>query len=326
MMDIKNKLSNIQENILLANHTTFKIGGPARYFFIAENTEEIKKAVSAAKKLNINYFILGSGSNVLVSDKGFNGLIIKILNSKFHARNASRSDAGGQILNSKIIYVNAGVSLKRIVQFSIDKGLTGLEWAVGIPGTIGGAIRGNAGAFGKSISDAVIEVKVLNCNWKNNQEIKKYSSKDCGFNYRDSIFKHDKNLIILSAKIQLNKKNKEKSRQMISGYLKQRKENQPLEYPSAGSIFKNQKLQGEYPELKKFSKYGMIPIGLLIEECGLAGKKINGAMVSEKHCNFIVNVNSAKAKDVVELINLIKKTMKNKFGIQIREEIEYVGF
>ena len=113
---------------------------------------------------------------------------------------------------------------------------------------------------------------------------------------------------------------------MISGYLEQRKENQPLEYPSAGSVFKNQRISEEYSELKNFSKYGMIPMGLLIEECGLAGKKIGGAMISEKHCNFIINIGNAKAKDVAELINLIKKTIKNKFGIQIQEEIEYVGF
>ncbi len=320
-MDIGQKLPKIQENISLAGHTTFKIGGPARWFFIAKNTEEIKKAISMAKELNLDSFILGGGSNVLVSDKGFNGLIIKIKNSKF------------KIQNSKIIYAEAGMNLGKLVEYSVSKGLTGLEWAAGIPGTIGGAICGNTGAFGKSISEVVTEAQVLVCDKKNNIKVKKYNNKDCKFAYRDSIFKRNKNLIIVVAKIQLEKGDKEKSQQMISEYLGQRRESQPLEYPSAGSVFKNLKFEIEnlkllnkYPQLKRFSKHGMIPAGWLIEECGLAGKKIGSAMVSEKHANFIVNLGKAKAEDVVILISLIKQKIRNKFGIQLQEEIEYIGF
>jgi len=320
-MDIEQKLPKIQENISLAGHTTFKIGGPARWFFIAKNTEEIKKAISMAKELNLDSFILGGGSNVLVSDKGFNGLIIKIKNSKF------------KIQNSKIIYAEAGMNLGKLVEYSVSKGLTGLEWAAGIPGTIGGAICGNTGAFGKSISEVVTEAQVLVCDKKNNIKVKKYNNKDCKFAYRDSILKRNKNLIIVVAKIQLEKGDKEKSQQMISEYLGQRRESQPLEYPSAGSVFKNLKFEIEnlkllnkYPQLKRFSKHGMIPAGWLIEECGLAGKKIGSAMVSEKHANFIVNLGKAKAEDVVILISLIKQKIRNKFGIQLQEEIEYIGF
>ena len=320
-MDIEQKLPKIQENISLAGHTTFKIGGPARYFFVAENAEEIKKAVRAAKEFNLHYFILGGGSNVLVSDKGFNGLIIKIQNSKF------------KIQNSKIIYAEAGMSLGKLVEYSVSKGLTGLEWAAGIPGTIGGAICGNAGAFGKSISETIIGVQALACSEKDNIKIKKYINKDLKFGYRDSIFKHKKNLIILSAEFKLKKGDKKKNREITAEYLEQRRESQPLEYPSAGSVFKNLKFEIEnlkllnkYPQLKKFSKHGMIPAGWLIEECGLAGKKIGRAMVSEKHANFIVNLGKAKAEDVVILISLIKQKIRNKFGIQLQEEIEYIGF
>jgi UDP-N-acetylmuramate dehydrogenase len=262
-----------QKNISLKNYTTFKIGGRAKYFFEAQNTKDIIKAVKAAKQLGIPIFILGGGSKVLISDQGFKGLIIKI----------------------------TGINFGRSVADSIKKGLTGLEWAIGIPGTIAGAVHGNTGAFGHSISEVVKSVMVLN---PDNLRIKKYSNKQCGFSYRESIFKHN-NEIILSAELKLKKGNPKKSLAIIKEYLKRRQERIPA-LPSAGCVFKNPK---------------PLAAGQLIEQCGLKGKKIGRAQISEKHANIIVNLNKAKARDIFALINLAKKQVQKKFGIILAEEI-----
>lgn len=257
---------NFQKNISLAEYTTFKIGGRAKYFFIAENEEDLIKAVEFAKKEKLPFFILGGGSNVLVSDKGFNGLVIKVQNTKY------------QILNTKII-ADAGVKLSDLVKISVENNLTGLEWANGIPGTIGGAVKVNASAFEKNILEIVGDIKRID-------------------------------EIILSIELKLKKGDKKESEKLIKEYIKRRKNSQPLEYASAGCIFKN---TTEY-----FA-------GQLIEQSNLKGKKIGQAMVSEKHANFIINLGKAKSKDVVELINFIKKKVKEKFNIELEEEIQYLG-
>jgi len=248
-----------------------------------------------AKKSNLPFFILGGGSNILVSDKGYNGLVIKIKNQK------------SKIKNNRIL-AEAGLALNRLVELSLKNNLTGMEWAVGIPGTIGGAIYGNAGAFKKSMKDLIKEVEVFDTK---DEKIKIFKNKDCKFGYRDSIFKKKKNLIILSASLQLKKGKKMKIKEKIKRYLNYRKETQPLNFPSAGSIFKNPK-----------NFYA----GFLIEKCGLKGKRIGNAKISEKHANFIVNLGNGKAKDVKKLIKLIKKKVKNKFKIELEEEIQYLSF
>lgn len=255
-----------QENVSLKKYTTFQIGGPARYFFAAKNKASLIKAIQKAKKENLPFFILGNGSNLLVSDKGYKGLVIKT----------------GKPLAS---YVSKG-----------------LEWAVGIPGTIEGAVYGNAGAFGQSMQTAVKSVEVFDLK---DEKIKILSNKNCQFGYRDSVFKKNHNLIILSVKIKTRKSDLNK----IKEYLIYRKNNQPLSLPSAGSIFKN---------APGFSA------GELIEKCGLKGKKIGGAQISDIHANFIVNLGAAKAKDVLSLIKLMKKTVNKKFKIKLEEEIIFL--
>ena len=252
-----------RKNVPLKNYTTFKIGGPAKYFFEAKRKEELIEAIKLAKKLELPFFILGGGSNLLVSDKGFDGLVIKF----------------GQPLSS---YVSKG-----------------LEWAVGIPGTVQGAVYSNAGAFKKSMKDVVKEVEVFDTK---TGKVKIFKNKNCQFGYRDSIFKHKKKLIILSAKLKTKKSNPKKIKQ----YLDYRKKTQPLNLPSAGSIFKN-------PPAKS--------AGELIEKCGLKGKRIGNVKISEKHANFIVNLGNGKAKDVKKLIKLAKQKVKSKFGVTLKEEI-----
>lgn len=283
-----------QKNISLAKHTTFKIGGPARYFCIAKSKEDLIKAVKKAKELNLPFFILGEGSNVLALEKGYNGLVIKIRNSKF-------------IIHSSNINVEAGTKLKDLVNFSAKNSLTGLEWAVGIPGTIGGAIYGNVQAFDIKMSDVVKGVEVLNTK---TLKIKNFPQRQCNFSAKNSIFKKNKNLIILSATIKLKKGNKEKIKKEIKEHLNLREQKHPLNYPSAGSIFVN--------------KTGRLPSSYLIEKAGLKGIEVGGVKVSEKHAGFIVNTGKAKAKDVLDLIKIIKQKVKSKFGITLKEEIQII--
>jgi UDP-N-acetylmuramate dehydrogenase len=310
----------IKEKIPLKEYTTFKIGGPARYFFVAKSKEDLKNAILWAKKKKLPFFILGAGSNVLFSDKGFKGLVIKIQNSNLKIQNE----------NSKFkIICGAGVPLMKLVFKSSEIGATGLENLAGIPGTLGGAIWGNAGAFGREIGDLVEEVKVLDVGGSK-LEVKKLKNKDCKFGYRDSIFKKKENWIILEATLKLEKEKKKEIEEKIKEILKLRKEKQPLEFPSAGSVFKNVPIEKVPKEIReKFKekiKNGFLPAGVLIEAAGLKGFQIGGAKISEKHANFIVNIGEAKASDVKELMEKIKKEVKKKFKIQLEEEIKLVGF
>jgi len=283
----------LKENVLLSQYTTFKIGGPARYFFITKDTKDLIEAVKFAQDKELPFFILGGGSNLLVNDQGFDGLVIKIENQ-------------GLKLDGNIIVAEAGASLAKLVKLSTDSSLTGLEWAIGIPGVIAGAVRGNAGAFGKSISESVEKVEVLN------KELEKviFTKLDCCFDYRESVFKKSRD-IILSVELKLERGDKRKSQETIKEHLKQRLDKNPTGYPSAGCIFKNPK---------------PLATGQLIDQCGLKGKKIGQAMISLKHANFIVNLGGAKAEDVIELIKIVKRLVKEKFNVDLQEEIQYLGF
>jgi UDP-N-acetylmuramate dehydrogenase len=230
--------------------------------------------------------------------------------------------------NSKFkIVCGAGLPLMKLVLKCSKIGATGLENLAGIPGTLGGAIWGNAGAFGREIGDLVEKVKVLEL--KNSKlKIKELKKKDCKFGYRESIFKKKKNWIILEAILRLKKGNKREIREKIKKILKLRREKQPLEFPSAGSVFKNVPVKDLPKKIrKKFKdkiKDGFLPVGFLIDIAGLKGYRIGGAKISEKHANFIVNLGKAKAKDVLELIKLIKRKIKRKFGIELKEEIQII--
>jgi len=298
-MDLDKHLPKIQKNVSLAEYTTFRIGGKARYFLTVQTKEELFEAISIAKKLKLPFFILGGGSNLLVSDSGYKGMVIKIQMNNFF------------VLPSGKIFAEAGAKLSDLVKISFKKGLTGMEWAAGIPrATVGGAIYGNAGGFGQSIKNIVEGVEVLDLK---SFKVKNFKNKDCKFGYRESIFKKNNNLIILSATFKLKKAEKEKIKGLMEKYLEHRKTIQPLNYPSAGSVFKNPK-----------TKNKNLKAGELIEKCGLKGKRMGRAKISEKHANFIVNLGGAKEKDVKNLINLMKKQVKDKFGITLEEEVRFL--
>jgi len=285
----------ILKNISLKKYNTFKIGGRTKFFCVAKDKEDIVKAITLAGKQNLPFFILGAGSNLLISDKGFSGLIIKMQNTNYKLQNTK-------------IFAGAGAKLAELLNVSVKNELAGLEWAIGIPGTVGGAIFGNAGAFGKSMKNIIGEVKVFNIK---TGKIESFKNKKCEFGSRKSIFKKNRNLIILSAEIRLKKDDKKNIKSRLEKFLEHRRESQPLDFPSAGSVFMNP---------NNFSA------GKLIENCGLKGKRIGSAEISKKHANFIVNLGEARAKDVIKLINLAKKSVKNKFHIILEEEIQYFGF
>jgi UDP-N-acetylmuramate dehydrogenase len=311
--DLKNSLLGVKRNISLKDYSTFKIGGIAKYFFKAETKGDIIKAITTAKENHLPFFILGGGSNILFSDKPFNGLIIKINNQ-------------GIQLKKNIILAGAGITLSKLLSELIKKNLSGLEWAIGIPGTLGGAIYGNAGAFSKSMQDIIKNVEVLDIR---DLKIKKISLKQCKFGYKESIFKKSKNLIIISAELNYKKGDAIKMKKEMIEMSKKRKNSQPINSPSVGCIFKNylgvikdKRIIEKFPELKIFNQKKIIPVGFLIEKCGLKEKIIGDAKISDVHANFIINLDKARARDVLQLINLIKKSVKNKFGINLEEEIQ----
>jgi len=272
------------------------------------------------------FFVLGGGSNLLVSDKGFNGILIKIRNTKYEI---PACPAGRQ--NTKIM-AEAGVMLGELVNILAKTELSGLEWAAGIPGTVGGAIFGNAGAFGSSMKNIVKKVEAFDVKTQKIKIFRGLASEDCKFGYRDSIFKNNKNLIILSVTLQMKRGDKKEIENKIKKNLEQRNKTQPLNFPSAGSVFKNPCLTGRQAlgfsagELGEEDKSSSLSFAAarMIEECGLKGKKVGNVKISEKHSNFIVNLGNGKAKDVMRLIKIIKNKVKKKFGVVLEEEIQYL--
>ena len=285
----------VLQNEPMNKHTTFKIGGPADLFVKVEKLEELKYAIDICKAKNIPITIIGNGSNVLVKDNGIRGVTIK-LNFK-----------DIELVDDNTIKAESGVLLSKISNFAYENGLTGFEFACGIPGTIGGAIRMNAGAHGKPISDVIAFTTYFD---KENGSIHKISNEENGFGYRESIFSKNSNYIIISAEIKLEYGNKDDIKKMTDENLAFRKETQPINLPSAGCVFKRGK---DFISSK------------LIDECGLKGLNVNDAYVSEKHAGFIVNKGNAKAKDVLELVEIIKQKVYEKYSVNIELEIEILG-
>jgi UDP-N-acetylmuramate dehydrogenase len=273
--------------------------------------------------LKINFRILGGGSNTLIGTNGFDGLIIVYKN------NQTINDFNPVELNGEF-FVEAAADwpLHFLLEQATICGLSGMEWAVGIPGTVGGAVNGNAGAFGTEIGDLILGAQVLEI--KNNFINEKFfTPEECDFTYRQSIFKINPNLIILSARIKLKKDDVVKIKKQIDDNLAHRQGKHPKGF-SIGSIFKNYKgevskeVLDKYPLLVEQMKKGSISAGYLIDQCGLRGHEINGAKVSEEHANFIVNEGEATSQDVLALICLIENEVKSKFGIELEKEVKVI--
>ena len=272
----------------LSKHTTFRIGGPARYFCSPRNISELKKALQFAKEGKLNVFIIGAGSNLLAADRGYRGLVI-------------RPKLANIELKKTGVTAEAGVPIQHLLATLAENGLTGLEFITGIPGAVGGSVAMNAGMGNEEIGEKVVRVWALNKEGKEKIILKKR----CGFGYRKSIFQKQK-LIISKVEFKLKKGKTPEIRSRIRERWERRLASQPYDLPSAGSVFRNP---------------GRDFAGRLIEAAGLKGKKIGGAQISRKHANFIVNLGRAKARDVLSLMRTAKKTVRKKFAVGLRPEI-----
>ncbi len=299
----------------LVRHTTFRIGGYAQYLLEAKTTEDILNGIKIAKHLGLPYYILGAGSNILVSDHDFAGLVIKIATDRC-------------AVDTHTITVDAGVSMGSLACKSADWNLTGFEWGIGVPGTVGGSVRGNAGAYGSEMKNVLYSVTVFR---PSEDKILTLDATNCEFGYRHSIFKANKD-VILSATLKLKPGNGEAAKLLIRDLIKKRNSSQGVGNVCAGCVFKNYQLSSEEvssPILIKnippeFLEKSLIPAGWMIEMVGLKGFGVGGAKVSDKHGNFIINHNNATAKDIKNLIAIIKEKIKTHFGIDIQEEIAFL--
>lgn len=279
----------------LSNHTTFKIGGNADLFINVPNEEILKKMIKYIDENKIPRFILGNGSNILASDKGYQGVILHLCD-EFNKIS---------LIDDADIRCGAGVSLSKLCTFARDNSLSGLEFAWGIPGTVGGAVFMNAGAYGGEMKDVVISTAHV----KDNGIEEKLNSDELGFAYRSSAYSN-KNYIITSVSIRLRKDKKELIKDRMDDYIERRKSKQPLEYPNAGSVFKR--------PVNNFA-------GTLIEQAGLKGVSVGGAQVSLKHAGFIINKGKATGKDVIDLINVVKEKVFEKSNVNLECELKFLG-
>lgn len=304
----------IKENVSLGSLSSYKIGGPARYFFTARNESDLKLILREVRNRKLPVLILGGATNLLIPDKGFDGLVI-------HCKFNDLRRKGNTIV------CGAGVPMAKLIRFAAKEGLSGLEWAGGLPGTFGGAVRGNAGCFGGEIKDNIRSVRSMDA--KTYKMVNRLRSR-CRFSYRNSIFKQKQGgEIILSAVINLKKGDPRDIRRGFMEKIRYRQDKHPMEYPNIGSIFKNIPLSevpkrwlGELGQNPKMDPFPVIPAARVIARAGLKGKKRGGAMISTKHTNFIINVKNAKAEDVLFLINLVQRTVRKKFGIQMEPEVQ----
>lgn len=344
----------------MASYTIYKIGGPARFFVEVKNAAEIEEALKWAARIGVPFFLLGAGSNILVSDKGFDGLVIRVM--------------GGEVkIEGEYLTADAGAMMAKAVLESSKAELTGFEWGIGVPGTMGGSVRGNAGCFGGEMGQVVASVRLLefpisNFQFSNKSQIsnskittRELTNQECRFGYRDSIFKKHPEWVIVSATLKLQKGNREEIKAKIAAITKERSEKQDLGTKTCGCIFKNvpwarvgvngsstpvdtgdELLQNKkefiarFPELAQFKDQPNIPASFLIDQAGLKGRRVGKVFISPKHANFFVNSSPTKslagdkggasAGDVVTLAGIAKDIVRRKYGIVLEEEIQRVGF
>lgn len=299
-LDFYNQLINCidEERVLvdepMKKHTTFRVGGNADYFVMPQNAEEVKKIVALCKDVEVPYYILGNGSNLLVGDRGYRGVIIQI----YKAMNDIQ-------IEGDRVKAQAGALLSRVGTATLEAELTGFEFAAGIPGTVGGAVFMNAGAYGGEMKDIIVNATVLT----QDGDIITINKEDLELGYRTSVIAK-KGYVVLEAEYQLQKGDKEAIRARMDELKCQRVTKQPLEYPSAGSTFKRP--EGYFA-------------GKLIQDAGLRGFQVGGAQVSEKHCGFVINKDQATAADIRELMRQVSDKVMQEFGVKLEPEVKTLG-
>ena len=293
---LKNQLQKgtVLEQESMSRHTSFKIGGSADIFVQPASAEEMAQALRLAREEKVPFFVMGNGSNLLVSDEGFRGMILHTGGWKEVS------------VERDIIYAEAGATLRSIARVAWEHGLTGMEFAAGIPGSLGGAVCMNAGAYGGEMKDILLDVRVMT----REGEILLLPAEDLDLSYRHSVIM-EKEYIVLSARLRLTRGDKEQIKNRMDELAQARKEKQPLEYPSAGSTFKRP--EGYFA-------------GKLIQDAGLKGYTVGGAQVSEKHSGFVINRGNATAEEVLFLIRQVQKRIKRQFGVDMDTEVRMLGF
>lgn len=297
---IYNRLAEIipQECIkfdeLMKDHTTFRIGGPAEAFVMPGSAGEVQAVIGLCREEQLPYYVLGNGSNLLVSDKGIQGMVVQIGKEMNKIR-----------VNGETVTVQAGALLSAVAKRALAEGLAGFEFAAGIPGSLGGACVMNAGAYGGEMKHVIETVTVLTPEG----EIREIPGNEMGFGYRTSIVAEE-GYIVLEARIRLHEGKKDEIRKLMEDLRERRVSKQPLEYPSAGSTFKRP--EGYFA-------------GKLIQDAGLRGFRVGGAQVSEKHCGFVINAGGATAADVMELMRQVSDKVEEKFGVRLEPEVKKLG-
>lgn len=306
----------IQENILLSPYTTFKIGGPARYYFEASDIQALKESLHWAREKKQEVYILGGGSNVLISDSGYSGLVIRLVETM-------------PIVVGDVVTAFAGCPLMMVVQVAQKNALSGMERMAGIPGTVGGAAYGNAGAFGTEMKNVVASITAVHLE---TVEEKRFLHGQCEFGYRKSYFKMNPGWIIAQVQVSLEEGDETELLTIMEDTMEQRNAKQTQDVKSAGSYFVNPVIEDEVlrrefeKESGSESREKKVPAGWIIDKAGLRGKKIGGAMVSSEHPNYILNVENATAEDVVTLESFIKQQVRDKYNVELEREVRYVGF
>lgn len=290
---------NVKLDELMSKHTTFRIGGPADFFVTPETTEQVSEVLAACKEGEIPYYIIGNGSNLLVGDYGFRGVILQIGNKMAQYAIENVDD------QHKRVTAQAGVMLSRIANAVANESLTGFEFASGIPGTLGGAVAMNAGAYGGEIKDNIVSAVVID----KEGTVLTLDKEQLTLGYRTSVVQTE-GYIVLEATFEFPMGNKEEIVGKISELATQRREKQPLEFPSAGSTFKRP--EGYYA-------------GKLIMDCGLRGFRVGNIMVSEKHCGFVINAGGGTAKEALTLIDEVSRRVFEQFGVNLEPEVRMIG-
>jgi len=321
MTDITPQLKQIfgerlKEHEPMSKHTNFRIGGPARWFAEVKTVDELQAAIALCDQQKVKWFVMGGGSNTLCNDAGFEGVVLQMAMREFK-------------IEGTTVRAQAGVLSVALARATAEAGLGGFEWAIGLPGTIGGAVRGNAGCYGGEMKNVVKSVQVLR-----DGNIVEVLNADLKFDYRESVLKHSSD-IVLAAELDLKPGDRDALLAIEQEILNKRKTSQPLYAGSAGCIFKNCDV-GTDDEMQRIAHDADIPAemvqrrrlgaGWIIDNLDLKGKKIGGAMISPEHGNFVINTGNATASDVVQLIALAKMHARDRFGIQLQEEVQYLGF
>jgi UDP-N-acetylmuramate dehydrogenase len=312
----RKNMIDIKEDISLAPLTSFRIGGNAKYYIEVVSLEELKEALVFAEEKKLDFYMLGGGTNLLVSDKGFDGVIIRIKMNKI-------------TISDNVLEAEAGVPLIKAINTAAENGLSGMEKMAGIPGTVGGGARGNVGAFGTEMKSCIKTVKAFDVEKK---ELVSFENENCNFTYRSSIFKENKSLVVVSVVINLNKGDVSEIKKLTMDTIMMRASKGLHGVKSAGSFFMNPvtdnaKLLSDFEKEKGMvARNNTLPAGWVIEQAGLMGKEIGGAQISELHANYLINAGEASSDDVIMLESYVKQQVRDQFGIQLQEEVNYLGF